>query len=95
MIKKTIADVDAGQQLDRILDEVAGEGSHYIIEQHGEPAAAVVPFYLYQQWERAREDFFDRIEEVAKRVNMDEDEAMALALEAQQAVRAERRQAGV
>lgn len=94
-MKRTIADVDARQQLDRVLDEVTGKGSHYIIERHGEPAAAVVPFYLYQQWERAREDFVARIEEVAKRVNMDEDEALALALEAQQAVRAERRRAGI
>jgi prevent-host-death family protein len=91
---KTIANADVQLQLEHILDEVAGAGARYVIERNGEPVAAVVPIHVYEQWKNARDAFFDRIAEIAKRADMNEDEAMALALEAQQSVRAGRRQLG-
>lgn len=92
-MERRIAAADARRKLGKILDEVAGNGDHYVVERRGEPVAAVVPIQLYGQWKRGREAFFARIEQTARRVNMNEDEAMALALDAQQAVRATRRRA--
>jgi hypothetical protein len=51
----------------------------------------VVPIEVYEQWKRQREAFFARWEDVAKRLDLPEDEAMALATEAVQAVRRSKR----
>jgi prevent-host-death family protein len=88
---KTITDENARQEFDQILDGVTRKGEQIVIERDGEPVAAVVPFLLYEQWKHSWDSFFDRIEQMARNADMDEDEAMALALEAQQAVRAEQR----
>ena len=92
-MERTMKAFDARRQFGKVLNEVAGHGDSYVIERHGEPVAAVVPFRLYQQWKRERDAFFERLAKTAERVNLDEDEAMAEALAAQQAVRAERRRA--
>lgn len=90
-MERTIAAVDARRQFGKVLNEVMAKGDSYLVERHGEPVAAVVPIRLYEQWKRERDAFFDRMEETAKRANMSEEEGMSLALEAVQAVRAERR----
>ncbi len=90
-MERTIAAFDARRQFGKVLNEVAGKHDRYVVERHGEPVAAVVPIELYDQWKRARAEFFDRLEQSAQRSGLDEEEAMSLALEAVQAVRAERR----
>ena len=82
--------IDVGSPFDKVLDDVATTGDRYIVERDGEAIAAVVPMHVYAAWTRDREAFFDRLEATARRVNMDEDDAMALALEAQRAVRSPR-----
>jgi prevent-host-death family protein len=72
----------------RILNEVVANGDRFIVERHGEPVAAVVPIGVYEQWKRARESFFDRMEAIGRRVDMPEDEAEQLVQEAIGAVRA-------
>jgi inactivated superfamily I helicase len=67
------------------------KGDRYIVERYGEPVAAVVPIELYEQWKHFRDAFFTRMAEMATAAAMNDVEAMTLALEAQQAVRAERR----
>lgn len=93
-MERKIGAFDARRTFGKVLNEVAARGDRYVVEQHGEPIAAIVPITLYEQWKQAREAFFDRVERTAQRVDMNEDEAMALALEAQQAVRAERGRTG-
>lgn len=93
-MEKVIAAFEVRRQLGKVLDDVIARGDSYIVERHGEAVAAVVPIKLYEQWKRSRDAFFDRMAEMAATAQMSEDEAMALALEAQQAVRAERRRAG-
>ncbi|MGH2585908.1 MAG: type II toxin-antitoxin system Phd/YefM family antitoxin [Dehalococcoidia bacterium] len=90
-MERKIGAFDARRQFGKILNEVVAKGDRYVVERHGEPIAAVVPIRWYEQWMRERHAFFDRMEAIGKAANMSEDEAMALALEAQQAVRAERR----
>lgn len=73
-----------------LLDQVQYQGDTYIINRNGKPAAAVVPLKVYETWRRQREAFFVRVQEMAQRADLEPDEAMTLALEAQQAVRAEK-----
>jgi antitoxin (DNA-binding transcriptional repressor) of toxin-antitoxin stability system len=82
---------DATACIAEMIDHVSTRGDHVVVRRDGEPVAALVPFRLYEAWLRRRESFFHDIQETAERVDMAEDEAMALALEAQRAVRAERR----
>jgi prevent-host-death family protein len=93
-MERKIGAFEARRQFGKVLNEVVAKGDRYVVERHGEPVAAVVPIRLYEQWKRERDAFFDRMEAIAERANMSEDEAMALALEAQRAVRAERRRSG-
>ena len=93
-MEKVIAAFEVRRQFGKVLNDVIAKGDSYIVERHGEAVAAVVPIKLYEQWKRSRDAFFDRMAEMAATAQMSEDEAMALALEAQQAVRAERRRAG-
>lgn len=89
MLEKTIAAFDARRRFGKVWRDVEGKGDHYVVERHGEPVAAVVPMHLYEQWKRRREAFFDQMRAAGERAGMTEDEAMALALEATRAVRAE------
>ncbi len=90
-MERTIGAFDARRQFGKVLNEVIAKGDRYVVERHGEPVAALVPIELYKQWKRSRDAFFARMAEMAATAGMSDDEAMALALEAQQAVRAERR----
>lgn len=90
-MERTIGAFDARRQFGKVLDEVASHGDHYVVERHGQPIAVVVPMRVYAQWKKSREAFFDRLEATAQRASMPEDDAMTLALKAQSAVRAERR----
>jgi prevent-host-death family protein len=78
---------DASERFLQVLDEVKSREESYVVERDGEAVAAVVPIALYRELRRS---VFDSIRESAERANMGEDEALALALEAQVAVRAER-----
>jgi prevent-host-death family protein len=80
---------DASEHFEQVLDAVTSGDESYLVERDGEAVAAVVPIALYKELRRS---VFESIREAAERANMSEDEAMALALEAQAAVRVERRQ---
>jgi prevent-host-death family protein len=86
-MEKIIGAFEVRRKFGELLDEVT-KGDKVVVERHGKPVAAVVPIELYEQWKRQRQQFFDQMREVSARVGMDSDEAIQLALEAQQAVRA-------
>ncbi len=87
-MEKTIGAFEARRKFGQLLPEVAAKGDKIVVERHGEPVAAVVPIEVYNQWKRERQRFFDQMRKISQQANVDEDEAMALALEAQEAVRA-------
>jgi prevent-host-death family protein len=87
-MEKAIAAFEARRKFGKILNDVVAKGDRFIVERHGEPVAAVVPIGVYEQWKRARESFFDRMEAIGRRVDMPEDEAEQLVQEAIGAVRA-------
>lgn len=90
-MEKVIAAFEARRQFGKVLNDVSAKGDKFVVERHGEPIAALVPIEVYDQWKRQREEFFDRWEAVARRVDLPEEEAMELARDAVQAVRAARR----
>lgn len=85
---RIIDSVEARSNFNKMLREVESQRRQFVVERNGEPIAAVVPIELYRQWQRQRDAFFDRLEQIAQRADVPEDEAMQLALEEQRAVRA-------
>lgn len=97
-MEKTIAAFDARRQFGKVLRDVETRGDSFVVERHGEPVAAVVPVHVFEGWKRNRDrlsELISKAQENAQRhsPNMSDEEAMALALEAVAAVRAERRAA--
>ncbi len=87
-MEKTVTSQDVPRRFGDLLDEVADGGDRYVVEKDGVPLAALVPFTLYAQWRRQREDFFAQMRASADRANLSEAEAMELIEEAKRAVRA-------
>jgi prevent-host-death family protein len=82
----------AREKLSEIVESVQYQNEAYIISRHGRPAAAVVPVEVYESWKRRRKEFFDLIREFQETSGAaDPDEVMRDVLEAQQAVRSEKR----
>lgn len=90
-MERTIGAFDARRQFGKVLNEVTAKGDAYVVERHGEAIAAVVPIALYERWKRDRAAFFDRLEAVAQRANVPEQEAEQLVAEAIREVRESRR----
>jgi prevent-host-death family protein len=91
MQKITIGAFEARRNLGRLLDAVGFQGDTVVIEKNGERLAAIVPIDMLEKWEERREAFFQQMRAVSERTNVSEEEAMQLAREAVQAVRAEKR----
>ena len=86
--KEKVSMADAKSSLEEIVERVAANGDGVIIELDGKPQAAIVPVAAYLEWRQQRkQEAFDRIREIAKRVNMTEEEAEELIEEAKEAVR--------
>ncbi|MCL5266364.1 MAG: type II toxin-antitoxin system Phd/YefM family antitoxin [Chloroflexi bacterium] len=86
-MEKTIGAFAVRRQLGKVLQEVVAKGDRYVVERHGEPIAAVVPIEVYDQWKKARDDFFDRLRVISEEANMTPEEADKLAKEAVRQVR--------
>lgn len=87
-MERTIEALDASREFGKVLQEVVDRGDQYVVEQHGEPVAAVVPIEVFEQWKRSRSNFFDRLRAISERSGLSAEEADRLADEAVRAVRA-------
>lgn len=87
---KTVNTIQMSDDFNRIVQDVISTGDRIVVEQDGEAVAVVVPIVWYAQWQRAREAFFTRMQDVAARTNMDPDEAEALVESVVHEVRATR-----
>jgi prevent-host-death family protein len=85
---RTVAAFAARRQFGHLLHDVETRQEEVIVERNGHPVAALVPIAVYEQWQRQRDAFFDRLEATAVRANLSEEEAMNLALEGQRWARA-------
>ena len=88
-MEKTVSSREASSRFGDVLRDVSDQGDRYVVERDGVPLAAVVPFALYAQWKRRRENFFRQMREAAERANLNEDEAIRLIDEAKNAARSE------
>jgi len=86
-MEKTINSFEVRRSFGKLLQDVAARGDKFIVERHGMPVAALVPVAVYEQWKQSRERFFDVLHAAQEKANLSEEEAMALANEAVQAVR--------
>ena len=59
-MEKQLGVTKVRQRLAYIIDDVRYRGEHYIILQHGKPAAVVVPLEVYHQWKQERDGFLRR-----------------------------------
>jgi len=93
-IRKSLGITDAKLRLGQLVDEVYYQGDPVLLEKSGRPVAIVVPVDMYRSWQVKREKSFALIRQVQESVRgkFTEEEAMSLALEAQQAVRKEQRE---
>jgi prevent-host-death family protein len=94
-MEETITASDARRQFGIVLRNVK-HGDTYVVERNGEPVTAIVPLRVYKEWKRERDEFLavsHKAQQNSARSSPDmtDDEAMALALEAVAAVRAEYR----
>jgi prevent-host-death family protein len=91
MQKITVGAFEARRTFGKILDSVGFRGDTVVVEKNGERLAAIVPIDMLEKWEERREAFFEQIRAISERSKLTEAEAMQLADEAVQAVRAKRR----
>jgi prevent-host-death family protein len=87
-MEKQVGVTQAREKLRLILDEVQYRGDKYVISRHGEPAVAVVPMEVYENWKKQRQRLIDLVRDVqAANKESDPAEVMQDILDAQQAVR--------
>jgi prevent-host-death family protein len=91
-MEKSVGAFEIRRQFGRVLQDVAAKGDSYIVERHGEPVAVVVPVDVYEQWKRARNAFFERMNAAAERAAMSPVEADDLANAAVESIRGKPRQ---
>lgn len=86
-MEKTLGVTKARELLRKIGDAVKYQGEKYIIERDGEPAVAIVPLAIYQEWKRNRQELIATITAFQESSgDNDPDAMMELALEAQEAI---------
>jgi prevent-host-death family protein len=88
-MEKALGAAEIDRSFGQILEDVADRGDRIVVERQGQPIAAVVPIGVYNQWKRAKADFFERMGQAGSRANLTAEEADRLAAEAIAAVRAE------
>ena len=87
-MEKVTGVTDARNSFRKIINEVQYQGEKYIVERHGQPAVAIVPISIYEQWKREQEELFELIASFQKSSgDNDPDEIMAQVLAAQQTIR--------
>lgn len=88
-MERAIGVTEARTNFAELIDSVRYQGDTVLLIKSGKPAAVVVPVEMFERWKEERKAQFDAFWQLRESVTepMDEEEALALALEAQQAVR--------
>jgi prevent-host-death family protein len=87
---------EARSRFGEIVDKVQYQGDTVVLEKNGKPAAAIIPFALFEKFLKNREAAFQVITEVQeqnKDLDMSEDELLDFINEAVHEVRAQTKQA--
>lgn len=87
-MEKVTGVTDARNSFKKIINEVQYQGERYIVERHGQPAVAIVPISIYEQWKREQDELLELIKSCQESGgDSDPDEIMTQVLAAQQAIR--------
>ena len=91
-MKKKLGVTEARKQFSEVVNQVQYSGDTYVIVKRGKRAAAIVPVEILDKWEDDRIELFDTIRKIQQaNADADPDQVMEDVLQAQQAVRAEKR----
>jgi len=85
---KTVTTVEAQEQFEQLIREVASGTTSLTIEEDGEPLAIVLPFDQVARRRAARERVMATLSEMQATANVSPEEAEELAREAVEAARA-------
>lgn len=87
-MEKQMGVTEARVKFAELVDQVRYRGEAVTLLKSGKPAAVLVPVELYEHWKNSRQGALDPLRAIQSDLeDLSEDEALALALEAQQAVR--------
>jgi prevent-host-death family protein len=84
---------EARVRFSELIDQVRYQGDTVTLLKSGKPAAVLVPVELFERWKAERPGALAPMRRIQANATeeLTEEEAMALALEAQEAVRKEKR----
>lgn len=88
-MEETLGITEARTRFSELVDRVRYQGDTVTLLKSGKPAAVLVPVALFERWKAERREAIDAIRRIQASVTepLSEEEAMALAVEAQTAVR--------
>lgn len=89
MLKRVTA-IKARQNLGEIMNEVNLRSDEYIVERNGKAIAAIVPVWFVLNQQKQAEGFLQALDKYKDVDTFTDEETMALANEAVQAVRAKK-----
>jgi prevent-host-death family protein len=90
LVATTVSVSEARRSLHALVERVQRQGESYIITRYGEPAAALVPVNLYENWRRhQREIFFDLVRDLQKEADLSPEDADRVAGHVVAGIRAE------
>jgi antitoxin (DNA-binding transcriptional repressor) of toxin-antitoxin stability system len=90
-MEKRVALEQARQAFGKVMQDVSLGENVIVVDDEGNPLAAVVPFRLYQAWQRDDQAFFTQTREISTRIGMTDEEAMIEVLAAIEEMRKEER----
>lgn len=88
-MEKTFGVTEARTRFSELVDQVRYQGDTVTLLKSGKPAAVLVPVALFERWKAERREAIEAMRRIQAGVSepLADEEAMALALEAQTAVR--------
>jgi prevent-host-death family protein len=77
IMDRTLGVTEARGRFAEIIDRVRYQGDSVVLMKSGKPAAAIVPYPLFEQWKTEREELFAVVDEIQKQnreLDMSEEE---------------------
>lgn len=88
-MEQTLGVTEARTRFSELVDRVRYKGDTVTLLKSGKPAAVLVPVELFERWKAERQEALASMRRIQANVEetLSDEEAMTLALEAQEAVR--------
>ncbi len=92
VMDRVLGVTEVRSRLGEIVDRVQYQGDTVVLEKNGKPAAALIPFALFEKFLKSRETAYQvviKVQEQNQDLDMSEDELLAFINEATHEVRAQ------